>query len=231
MDLLEQINRTAFLGAEFLTWLWYRTEASGARFHIPDQEVPFEVWFDDRLVVGSTRVNAQENFFKGGHPSSSLEARTALRLGKLATQARLRIVRDNLEWSFVMNAAELSCTGVKLPPVIAKETEEKLYERMYLIEQLDLMVKGLFGLFLRQRISGDWMSDALPQIQGWVAQSDRSQTPASSVRSRSTVEVKAASDNGTIEPTAPEAAVVSPKPDSEAPRNEELPPWEDPIGE
>ncbi|MEE2789146.1 MAG: hypothetical protein VX589_17555 [Myxococcota bacterium] len=227
MDLLEQINRTAFLGAEFLTWLWYRTEASGELFHVPDQDVPFEIWFDDRLVVGSTRVNAQENFFKGGHPSSSLEARTALRLGKLATQARLRLVRDNLEWSFVMNATELNCTGVKLPPVLAKEAEEKLYERMYLIEQLDQMVKGLFGLFLRQRISGDWMSQSLPDIQGWVGQTERESTASRTVPTPAPAMTNPPA--GETNDGSGNTASSTPAPDM--PRNEDVPPWEDPIGE
>lgn len=246
MDLIEQINRTAFLGPEFLTWLWYRTETSGEIFQVDGQAQPFEVWFDDRLVVGSTRVNAQENFFKGGHPSSSLEARTALRLGKLATQARLRIIRDSLEWGFVFNATELSTSGVKLPPVLAKETDEKLYERMYLVEQLDVMVKGLFGQFVKLRLSDDWNTKYLSDIQTWVG---KQTTPAPATRPmtrRPATPVRESDESIEVESTASESADIAkavedskaeshPTSTSDADesidRNEDLPPWEDPIGD
>ena len=29
MNLFESINQTRFLGKEFLTWLWYRSESAG----------------------------------------------------------------------------------------------------------------------------------------------------------------------------------------------------------
>ena len=82
-------------------------------------EEPVDVWFDDGLVVGSTTVNAQENHFKGGHPPQ-FEARSALRLGKLATEARLRLVQGSREWSLVLKAADMSFSGIKIPTVYPK---------------------------------------------------------------------------------------------------------------
>ena len=168
MDMVDLINRTQFLGPEFLTWLWYRVELQQGIFDVGGELGAFELWFDDRLVVGSATMGAQENHFKGGHPASSAEARTALRLGKMANQAKLRIVRASAEWSFVLKD-DLGVAGVKIPAVLGREDEEQLDERVMLLDQLDAMVKGLLGQFLALRTSPEWQSDELPALLAWVA--------------------------------------------------------------
>lgn len=168
MDLLDQIHRTTFLGSEFLTWLWQRSDVNDGRFSLDADFGDFELWFEDKLVVGSAMIDAQENHFKGGQPTTSLEAHTALRLGKLAREAKLRVVRGTQEWSFTLKGDTLSTAGVKLPAVLSKDDSEAFVERMELLEQLDEMVKGLFGQFLRLRLSDAWHSEALPALQAWV---------------------------------------------------------------
>jgi hypothetical protein len=168
MDLLDRIHRAAFLGPEFLTWLWYESDRREGIFDLGGDIGSFELWFDDKLVVSSAAVNAQENFFKGGHPTSSLEARMALKLGKMAVEAKLRIVRDGQEWSFSLKAHDLGLSGVKLPTVLAREDEEKFYERMTLLEQLEDMVRGVYGQFLKRRLSPEWETE-LASIREWVA--------------------------------------------------------------
>ncbi len=169
MDLIDKIHRAERFGPEFLTWLWFRSESTDGVFSLGTEFGDFELYFEERLVVGSAEVNAQENFFKGGQPSMSLEARTALRLGKLANEAKLRIIRGAQEWSFLMKARPLGVSGVKIPAVLSKEDDEKFAERMLLLEQLDAMVKGLLRAFLKLRASEAWNTDELPAIRSWVA--------------------------------------------------------------
>ena len=209
MDLLTRINRVAFVGPEFLTWLWYYTESVGESFQLATLEAPFEVWFDDRLVVGSTTVNAQENHFRGGHPPTSLEARSALRLGKLATEARLRFVQGSREWSAVIKGADMSYSGVKIPAALSKDDDERFYERMYLLEELETMVTGLFGHFVKLRVSAQWNNETLPNIRKWIA----SVAPSKS-------------DEDDDEINVPQRINADP---TATPRNEEIPPWEDPM--
>jgi len=171
MDLLDLIHRSVFLGPEYLTWLWYQSELRDGVFHPGGRYDggPFELFFDDKLVVSSPAVNAQENFFRGGHPTSSLEARTALRLGKMAGEAKLRVVRGGREWSFVFKAHRMSTAAVKLPAVLSKEDDDKFYERMFLLEQLEAMLDALFAEFLRVRISPEWAAKELLDLRAWVA--------------------------------------------------------------
>ena len=103
MTLLDLIHRTAFLGGEFLTWLWYRSDQQGGVFHLGGEIGEIELWFDDRLVVSSLSVDAMENLFKGGHPTSSAEAMAALKKGKKASEAKLRAIKGAKEWSFILS--------------------------------------------------------------------------------------------------------------------------------
>ncbi len=202
MDLLDKMHRVAFLGPEFLTWLWFRSETGSGEFALDPEFGDFEVWFEDKLVVGSATVNAQENLFKGGHPAGSLEARTALRLGKFATDAKLRIVRGAQEWTFGLKANDLVPSGIKLPGVLSKEDDEIFYERMFLLEALDTMLKGLFGLFLKVRVSPQWAADELPTIQRWIAGEDVEPTALDPVA----LGVKAQEVQAPPDPEAPEKA-------------------------
>ena len=215
MDLLAKMNQVAFLGPEFLTWLWYRTETAGESFSLDGVDEPIEVWFDDRLVVGSTLVNAQENHFRGGHPPTSLEARSALRLGKLATQARLRFVQGSREWSFILKGVDMTCSGVKIPAILSKDDDERFYERMYLLEELDAMLTCLFGQFLKLRVSDAWTTAEMPAIREWVSRVRimADMPPAAHAETRAESKVSTSLDEQTP-----------------SERNTNVPPWEDPIG-
>jgi hypothetical protein len=169
MDLLDHMQRTAFLGPEFLTWLWWKSEKNDGEFHIESDEIgPIELYFDDRLVVGSQLVDAQQNHFKGGQPATSLEARTALKLGKQAGEAKLRVVVGSQEWSFIFKATPFQVASVKLPAVLSKEDDARFTERMFLLEQLDRIMRGLYHQFLHMRLSDAWDTE-VEKIRVWVA--------------------------------------------------------------
>jgi hypothetical protein len=183
MDLIEKINRTAFLGSEFLTYLWFMSETSESHYRIDEESDPFDIFFDDRLTVGGAQVNAQENLFRGGHPTSSLEAHAALRLGKLATEARVRLVRGAQEWAFVLKAGDLAISALQVPAVLSKNDEDRFYERMYLVEELEKMLNHIYRTFLQAKLSDSWRTDLLPEIRAWVGKAQvaiptRNDTPS-----------------------------------------------------
>lgn len=169
MNLLDLIHRTSHLGPEFLTWVWYRSDQQGGVFSLPDPIGEVELWFDDRLVVAGLAVDAQENLFKGGHPSSSPEAMAALKMGKKAAEARLKLIIGSKEWSFILKADGLAVSGVKIPALLQKEEDDKFYERMMLLEELDDTLKALFKQFLDLRTSDAWEADEVPAIRRWIA--------------------------------------------------------------
>ena len=71
----------AFLGREFLTWLWFRCEADGGTFKIGDDEVG--VIFNDYVSLVSDGDEREENILKKGSAHRSAEARMALLVGRI----------------------------------------------------------------------------------------------------------------------------------------------------
>lgn len=169
MDLSDHIKRAEFLGAEFITWLWYCEESQAGIFDLGGDLGQIEVGFEDRLTMSSAAIDEQEDSFKGGRPTSSIEARMALRLGKLARQAKIRVAQGEQEWLFTLREAPLMMSAIKLPEIMTKGGQTQFFERMFLLEHLERIYKTLFQVFLEVRLSEEWHSEILPQIRQWVA--------------------------------------------------------------
>ncbi len=170
------IVEKAFLGGEFLTWLWCASDRSDGRFKV--QGEPVEVHFEDFLVLESLLADSQENTFKGGEPSRSAEARLALELGKKVSKAKLQVRKEDREWTFTIKADTLDVSSIKLPAVLSKLEDEQFYERLYLLEELDGIIDGLFIGFLKKRLSNAW-EDEIATIKAWIAAGDEARdTPS-----------------------------------------------------
>lgn len=167
MDRTELIASRAFLGTEFLTWLWFASERSDGRFKVGDEGV--RVWIDDRLSLESLIAESQEDSFKGGTPSTSPEARMALKLGKKVSQARVRVKRGEREWLTTVKGRTLDLASIKLPAILNKVEDDRFYERMQLIEDLDRIIDALYAQFLAVRLGDAWGKE-LEGIRAWIAE-------------------------------------------------------------
>ena len=168
MDLSDRIKRVEFLGAEFITWLWFCEATRGGFFDLGGDLGQVELVFDDRLTMSSTAFDEQEDSFKGGRPATSLEALMALRLGKLARQAKLSITQGEQEWQLVLKSAPLMMSAIKLPEITAQGGHAQFYERMFLLEHLERLYKSIYQQFLEERLSERWHDEILGHINRWV---------------------------------------------------------------
>ena len=169
MDLLERIASTQFLGSEFLTWLWYQEELNEGQFQLEGELGAIELFFEDKLTMGSTEIDEQQDSFKGGKPTRSLEARSALKLGKMAISAKVRVIQGDQEWQCTIKAEPLMMSGIKLPEILTKDPQSQFFERMFLLEHLDRIYRNLYKQFLQIRLSKNWKDEYLLEIQDWVA--------------------------------------------------------------
>ena len=172
MDLVERISSTLFLGSEFITWLWYQEELNEGKFMLEGDLGEVELSFEDKLTMGSTAIDEQQDSFKGGKPTRSLEARSALKLGKMAISAKIRVIQGEQEWQFTLKAEPLMMSGIKLPEILTKDPHSQFFERMFLLEHLDRIYRNLYKQFLQVRLSKDWNTETLLHIQNWVANRD-----------------------------------------------------------
>jgi hypothetical protein len=172
MDLIDRIHHTRFLGREFLTWLWYRTELQEETFRL-ENAPPMMISFDDRLVLEAAVENIREvNTIRGESPTQTAEARAALRMGKKVVQARLTVGLGTQEWRCVVKGDDLSLGGIKVPAVLKDAEDDVLLERVYLLDQLEEAFDALYREFLRIRMDdGHWKSE-LDAIREWVATGD-----------------------------------------------------------
>ncbi|MFP4600062.1 MAG: hypothetical protein ACOC9J_02795 [Persicimonas sp.] len=167
MDLIDLINSRAFLGSEYLMWLWYKAECFDGLFDVAGHD-RIELAFDDQLTLEAYLAETERNMFRGGAPAYSPEAKTALREGKRVQSAKIRIVKEGREWTFKIKAESLDLTSVKIPSLLSKEEEEQFYERMYLVEELEEILEALYTEFLSIRLSTAWHETMIPAIREWV---------------------------------------------------------------
>ena len=165
IDLGDEVARKRFLGGEFLMWLWYRVEKEENLFEIDGNWI--ELNFDDQLVLEVQLAESEQTRLKGGAPAHSPEAYKALQHGKRISKARIRLSHNEREWLFMITADSFAMSGIKIPAVLRDEDDDRLSERLYLIDELDRMWNGIYRAFLELRLSERWESEA-HAIRTWI---------------------------------------------------------------
>ncbi|MFT7582174.1 MAG: hypothetical protein ACI9MR_003856 [Myxococcota bacterium] len=166
MDILNRIEYTRFLGREFLTWLWYRSDAQEGVFELEDASI--EVWFDAKLTLDAPGEIKEQNVIKAETPTETDEAQVALQTGKQVTEARLRIIEDQKQWGATIKADTLGLTSVKLPALLSREEDDAIYERFYLMEELEDHLTALYTTFIGLRLNDDSWRAEIAEIRTWV---------------------------------------------------------------
>jgi hypothetical protein len=167
MDLAELISAKAFLGDEFLTWLWWRDARHEGAFTLGDG-TGIRVHIGEHLELETLTTDGPRGAFRGGSPGEAPEARVALKQGKRVTKARLLIYRGQQEFEATVTGRTLDLSTIKIPDVLTKVQDEKFYDRIGLVEDLDGMLRDLYGQFVDLRVSANWAKE-LKEIQAWVA--------------------------------------------------------------
>lgn len=175
MDLVDLMVEKRFLGQEFLTWLWWKSEERGGSIALPDSG-DIVVVFEKHMLLEYGEGEYSEKLVCTGLQTELKEARTGLMMGKKLEQARVQIVKDSYEWNVTLGAALFEYRNVRLPKTAVteqgagnseEETEGMILERIFLFEELVRIVNDLFRLFLQARTSNDWPSE-LKTIRNWV---------------------------------------------------------------
>ncbi len=157
---LDITQAKAFLSSEFLLWLWHLAEspANPLQLHLPllGQTVLAKIWVEDRLVLESQDSRAHIHTLKGGEPSRSLEAESALQTGKQVKELRLGLHLDPYgDFLVLLASKDLSPKAIVLPTgVEASEGRKNRVDLALRLKMTDLLVDSLdslFGLFLEQR--------------------------------------------------------------------------------
>ncbi len=167
MDLAELITAKRFLGNEFLLWLWRKEDDDASMFKLGTDHV--ELLFSDRLQLEAALAEAETSDLKGGSPAHSPEAHKALQVGKRVAKAKMRLLKGEREWVFVIDSSSFHMSGIKTPTVLSKEDDEPFFERMFLIEELHDAWNAIYRMFLEERLGAGW-EGRRAEIAEWIAE-------------------------------------------------------------
>ena len=145
-----------FLGNEFMLWLWH--EADNRTGVISTENAgDVTIYIDKSLDLDCAYGQTGRDTLKGDGPSRMPEARDALRSGKLPRKAGMIIDAGRQQYTFTLNAEQLSFGGAKLPEVEEAENPRVLFEeRVGLLRELCGAIDGLYESFLKVRGSSAW---------------------------------------------------------------------------
>jgi len=167
MKPLELIEQGRFIGEEFLLWLWQRGLAEGGTSGL-DGDLS-ACFLDDAVVLVNERGDVKELSMRKGNPTESREAFEALSRGMRPSKAKVRLLSGDMEWTFVLNAASLDTTGMKLPPTQAKDPAGRAADRLFLLEEGLAHLERRFLRFLELRTDGT--GDMEASLRAWLQQS------------------------------------------------------------
>lgn len=169
MSRIERIEKTLFLGREFLLWLWYTSEEKGGVFQLTDSDEEVELFIDDRLLLEPLYGQGNRHLLSGLEPATAPEAALALQTNKLPTEAKIKVIQEARAWSFTLRGDDLLPRSLKIPDVLSAQDDDRLYERLYLLEEIERILAALFALFLDIRLDDSWPATQ-DKIKEWIEQ-------------------------------------------------------------
>jgi len=157
-------------GLDFLTWLWFASEADGGVFNLKEfGELGAAI--EGPLLFTRAGAGAHEISLRKGLPTVSAEAKTALLSGKKLRRAKLLFARPEEKWSCSFDAETFVFRGLKLPD--PKEMLDPASRFQYRVQQL-ANFRGLFfelfDLFLDDRSDAKGWSATKKEIHQWSAE-------------------------------------------------------------
>lgn len=153
------------LGQDFLTWLWYKSEAKAGMFTMPNGE-SFAMYVEQRISVQGGEGDTKETTSVSGPTSELKEAKIGLAMGKKVTKAQIHVDVDSDSWQFTLKAEDFSFNGFKTPKVDTKRDEDDdpdaiLLEKIYLLERGLSFIDHMFFEFLKIRLSSEWENERM----------------------------------------------------------------------
>ena len=174
MDLVDLIAEKRFLGQEFLTWLWYKSDERGGTVELPSAG-DVQVVFEKHMLLEYGEGEALEKAICQGLHTELREARTGLLTGKKLEQARIMLVQGDYEFHLTLKGSLFEFRSIKLPKTMAgaeegdgpEAVEGRLLDRMGLHEMALRSMDELFRMFLKIRVSPEWPEE-LDRLRAWI---------------------------------------------------------------
>lgn len=166
------LGELAFLGEEFLTWLWFKSETGAGTFQAQDG-TEIGVTLDDFLALGGEE-DAPEQILRRGLPTRSPEATVSLKSGKRVLRARLILASGGEQWGLTLDGHRFAFGAVRTE---RSEDPDEIVEardlaRMESFARIAELIDELYRIFLGERVRPQFQRETLQAMRGWVRARD-----------------------------------------------------------
>jgi recombination associated protein RdgC len=162
----------AFLGEEFLTWLWWRAETGRGEYDLGGGRI-VGIALEAPLVLRAAGEDGAgkrpEQVLRYGEPLRGAEAAAALKRGKLLSRARLVVGDGGDTWNATFDAASFSLRSIVTPePDSDVAPDEHAASRIRAFGELPRLLDAVFEQFLSERLSPDFRTKTLRSMRAWI---------------------------------------------------------------
>jgi len=168
------LREKAFLGQEFLTWLWWRSEERGGVFRVKgigDVQVEFV-----RFVTIEGGVDdARESITCRGVRAQLREVKIGLGLGKKVSRARISVNTGRIQWEVTILGNSLDFQGLRVQKGLDEEDELEgedlkgvLMERVFLLREITGIIDSIFVEFMGLRSNPSLWSKEKEGLSSWI---------------------------------------------------------------
>ncbi len=167
-----EASSKAFLGLEFLTWLWWRSETGGGRIAVSGEEIG--VSFERFILLQDSGQDHPSALISRGRDSDLADAKGGLLQGKKVAKAHLRVGRGEDEWRFTLTGLSFDFSSFRLPRTVPEEEGEldhaaRVLERMALLERGVEAVDMLYRHFLSLRLDDRRWVEEKRGLRQWIS--------------------------------------------------------------
>jgi len=156
-------------GQDFLTWLWFFSEARGGMLKLPSGG-DFAVMIEGPLTFVMEGQGAHEMVLRRGTPQISAEAKIALLSGKKLRKARLLVARGQDTWQVTLDADAFTFRGLKLPEGEKVDPAGRFQERMTSLSTFTTAFLEIFDRFMKERLDDKAWDKTRGDIHRWVSE-------------------------------------------------------------
>lgn len=153
--------------AEFLRWLWEREARGNAEIDVDGE--PLTWWVDDRIGLATKAGDKPTHTLRLDRVTTAAPTLAAIAEGESVASLRLMLRRSDREYHVTITPT-LHPGSAKLPTQVKTgDVAERLYDQMFLAEELHHVLATLWRTFAELRASDRW-GQAAGSAKAWLSE-------------------------------------------------------------
>jgi len=160
--------RYAFLGCEFLTWVWFSISTSSIN-NILKKGDSLEI--GKKIVLERKFNDSIEKITIKGKDADLEEGMVSLKKGAIVKEINLLYTSAEKEWFFTITGENLNLLNIKTPDIGFIETKNDVegitIEKIYLFNVICFLIDDLYKYFIKIRVSDKW-KPVVSDIREWI---------------------------------------------------------------